>query len=252
MLGDSGAGVAASGASTAAAAVGVPAVSATREATGTAVATASSDPVTVTTAEGAPKAAIAAMLRGSWVNDSPREVSERLGLPALDEERLPAGWEVRVVDLRISLPPSSQAFCSFHSFSSLLFSSPATSSRRVQEKEGIFTFFMAMQTNFQSIDIQMSPLSRFDDGVFYLLLGEDMNSCSMTCNLLALDADGSVRNSSSLAYFPVRAFRLDPDPPSGGWDEHLEVDGELIPYGRLQAGMLRGVLRLYTGWRLRA
>lgn len=67
--------------------------------------------------------------------------------------------------------------------------------------EGDFSIVWALQTRWQSIDVQASPKSLPDDGLIYLIVGRRLSEVGTVRSLLSLNAVGSVRLLSLSSLF---------------------------------------------------
>eukprot|EP01138_Halocafeteria_seosinensis_P002862 gb/GECG01002923.1/.p1 GENE.gb/GECG01002923.1/~~gb/GECG01002923.1/.p1 ORF type:complete len:606 (+),score=48.31 gb/GECG01002923.1/:1-1818(+) len=82
--------------------------------------------------------------------------------------------------------------------------------------DGRFSTIWALQTKFQSVDVQNSPKSELSDGVFYLLIIREINEFSMTKVLLDMDEKGSIGDNPNVELVPAQAYRLSPSGRVGG------------------------------------
>ncbi|XP_068217955.1 sphingosine kinase 1-like [Palaemon carinicauda] len=107
--------------------------------------------------------------------------------------------------------------------------------------EDDFIIIYAVYQSHIGTDVFIAPNATLNDGTIWLLIvhGHATKS-SITRFLLAMD--GSHINIPGVEMIPVEAFRVEPSGKSG----YLTVDGEVIPWGPLQAQILPSKGKIIT------
>ncbi|KAG1669286.1 Sphingosine kinase 2 [Nymphon striatum] len=114
-----------------------------------------------------------------------------------------------------------------------------------EEDEYVMVYFSSV-THVGS-DICLAPDARFDDGIIWMVIIRGDVSRAQILEFCMCLEDGRHINSSSCSVIPIRAFRLEPEVcVSDGRPGYLTVDGEVIEYGPIQAGVLPSVARIMT------
>ncbi|XP_064087561.1 sphingosine kinase 2-like [Macrobrachium nipponense] len=107
--------------------------------------------------------------------------------------------------------------------------------------EDDFIIIYAVYQSHIGTDVFLAPNAALNDGIIWLLLVRgDATKSSITKFLLGMD--GSHINIPGVEMIPVEAFRVEPSGKSG----YLTVDGEVIPWGPLQAQILPSKGRIIT------
>lgn len=107
--------------------------------------------------------------------------------------------------------------------------------------EDDFIIIYAVYQSHIGTDVFLAPNAALNDGIIWLLMVRgDATKSSITKFLLGMD--GSHINIPGVEMIPVEAFRVEPSGKSG----YLTVDGEVIPWGPLQAQILPSKGRIIT------
>ncbi|XP_058504163.1 sphingosine kinase 2 [Solea solea] len=111
--------------------------------------------------------------------------------------------------------------------------------------EGDFVLVLALYQTHLGADLHAAPQARFDDGLIHLTFVRAGISRATLLRLFFAMERGNHHSVSSpyVSHVTCRAFRLQPLSTRGT----LTVDGELVPYGPLQAQVHRGLARLIVG-----
>uniref|UniRef100_A0A4W5NRU6 sphingosine kinase n=1 Tax=Hucho hucho TaxID=62062 RepID=A0A4W5NRU6_9TELE len=150
----------------------------------------------------------------------------------LGSARFTLGTLVRLASLRSYkgrlsyLPPSIVATCP-----------DALPTRDWVTIEGDFVLVLAIYQSHLGADLHAAPQARFDDGLIHLtFVRAGISRATLLRLFLAMERGAHLSLSSPyVSHIPARAFRLQPLSPRGT----LTVDGELVPYGPLQAQVER-------------
>ncbi|KAK1794747.1 hypothetical protein P4O66_009953 [Electrophorus voltai] len=99
--------------------------------------------------------------------------------------------------------------------------------------EGDFVLVLAIYQSHLGADLLAAPHARFDDGLIHLtFVRAGISRATLLRLFLAMERGAHLGLSSPyVSHVSARAFRLQPLSPRGT----LTVDGELVPYGPLQA-----------------
>ncbi|XP_067093330.1 sphingosine kinase 2-like [Osmerus mordax] len=111
--------------------------------------------------------------------------------------------------------------------------------------EGDFVLVLAIYQTHLGADLHAAPQASFDDGLIHLTFVRAGISRATLLRLFFAMERGSHLSLSSpyVSHVPARAFRLQPLSSRGT----LTVDGELVPYGPLQAQVHPSMARLIVG-----
>ncbi|XP_076826663.1 sphingosine kinase 2 [Brachyhypopomus gauderio] len=111
--------------------------------------------------------------------------------------------------------------------------------------EGDFVLVLAIYQSHLGADLLAAPQARFDDGLIHLtFVRAGISRATLLRLFLAMERGGHLGLSSPyVSHVSARAFRLQPLSPRGT----LTVDGELVPYGPLQAQIHPSMARLIVG-----
>lgn len=111
--------------------------------------------------------------------------------------------------------------------------------------EGDFVLVLALYQTHLGADLHAAPQARFDDGLIHLTFVRAGISRATLLRLFFAMERGTHHSVSSpyVSHVPCRAFRLQPLSSRGT----LTVDGELVPYGPLQAQVHPSLSRLIVG-----
>lgn len=99
--------------------------------------------------------------------------------------------------------------------------------------EGDFVLVLALYQTHLGADLHAAPQAKFDDGLIHLtFVRAGISRATLLRLFLAMERGAHLSLTSPyVSHIPARAFRLQPLSPRGT----LTVDGELVPYGPLQA-----------------
>ncbi|XP_060936430.1 sphingosine kinase 2 [Limanda limanda] len=111
--------------------------------------------------------------------------------------------------------------------------------------EGDFVLVLALYQSHLGADLHAAPQARFDDGLIHLTFVRAGISRATLLRLFFAMERGNHHsvNSPYVSHVSCRAFRLQPLSTRGT----LTVDGELVPYGPLQAQVHSSMARLIVG-----
>lgn len=111
--------------------------------------------------------------------------------------------------------------------------------------EGDFVLVLALYQSHLGADLHAAPQARFDDGLIHLTFVRAGISRATLLRLFFAMERGTHHSVSSpyVSHVTCRAFRLQPLSARGT----LTVDGELVPYGPLQAQVHPSMARLIVG-----
>ncbi|KAK2844660.1 hypothetical protein Q5P01_011319 [Channa striata] len=111
--------------------------------------------------------------------------------------------------------------------------------------EGDFVLVLALYQTHLGADLHAAPQARFDDGLIHLTFVRAGISRATLLRLFFAMERGTHHSVSSpyVSHVTCRAFRLQPLSSRGT----LTVDGELVPYGPLQAQVHPSIARLIVG-----
>ncbi|XP_052003031.1 sphingosine kinase 2-like [Xyrauchen texanus] len=111
--------------------------------------------------------------------------------------------------------------------------------------EGDFVLVLAIYQSHLGADLFAAPQSRFDDGLIHLtFVRAGISRATLLRLFLAMERGAHLSLSSPyVSHVSARAFRLQPLSHRGT----LTVDGELVPYGPLQAQVHPSMARLIVG-----
>ncbi|XP_061814027.2 sphingosine kinase 2 [Nerophis lumbriciformis] len=111
--------------------------------------------------------------------------------------------------------------------------------------EGDFVLVLALYQSHLGADLHAAPQARFDDGLIHLTFVRAGISRATLLRLFFAMERGTHHSVSSpyVSHISCRAFRLQPLSTRGT----LTVDGELVPYGPLQAQVHPSLARLIVG-----
>ncbi|KAM3872710.1 sphingosine kinase 2 [Diretmus argenteus] len=111
--------------------------------------------------------------------------------------------------------------------------------------EGDFVLVLALYQSHLGADLHAAPQARFDDGLIHLTFVRAGISRATLLRLFFAMERGTHHSLSSpyVSHVTCRAFRLQPLSTRGT----LTVDGELVPYGPLQAQVHPSMARLIVG-----
>ncbi|XP_035238816.1 sphingosine kinase 2 [Anguilla anguilla] len=111
--------------------------------------------------------------------------------------------------------------------------------------EGDFVLVLALYQTHLGADLHAAPQAKFDDGLIHLtFVRAGISRATLLRLFLAMERGAHLSLSSPyVSHVPARAFRLQPLSPRGT----LTVDGELVPYGPLQAQIHPSMARLIVG-----
>ncbi|KAL7874628.1 hypothetical protein SRHO_G00055980 [Serrasalmus rhombeus] len=111
--------------------------------------------------------------------------------------------------------------------------------------EGDFVLVLAIYQSHLGADLLAAPHARFDDGLIHLtFVRAGISRATLLRLFLAMERGAHLSLSSPyVSHVSARAFRLQPLSPRGT----LTVDGELVPYGPLQAQIHPSMARLIVG-----
>ncbi|KPP79226.1 sphingosine kinase 2-like [Scleropages formosus] len=104
--------------------------------------------------------------------------------------------------------------------------------------EGDFVLVLAIYQSHLGADLLAAPQARFDDGLIHLtFVRAGISRATLLRLFLAMERGAHLSLSSPyVSHVAAKAFRLQPLSPRGT----LTVDGELVPYGPLQAQVRDG------------
>ncbi|XP_045064286.1 LOW QUALITY PROTEIN: sphingosine kinase 2 [Coregonus clupeaformis] len=111
--------------------------------------------------------------------------------------------------------------------------------------EGDFVLVLAIYQSHLGADLHAAPQAKFDDGLIHLtFVRAGISRATLLRLFLAMERGAHLSLSSPyVSHVPARAFRLQPLSPRGT----LTVDGEMVPYGPLQAQVHPSMSRLIVG-----
>lgn len=111
--------------------------------------------------------------------------------------------------------------------------------------EGDFVLVLAIYQSHLGADLHAAPQARFDDGLIHLtFVRAGISRATLLRLFFAMERGAHLSLSSPyVSHVSARAFRLQPLSPRGT----LTVDGELVPYGPLQAQVHPSMSRLIVG-----
>ncbi|KAG9334302.1 hypothetical protein JZ751_008284 [Albula glossodonta] len=111
--------------------------------------------------------------------------------------------------------------------------------------EGDFVLVLALYQSHLGADLHAAPQAKFDDGLIHLtFVRAGISRATLLRLFLAMERGAHLSLSSPyVSHVPARAFRLQPLSLRGT----LTVDGELVPYGPLQAQVHPSMARLIVG-----
>lgn len=111
--------------------------------------------------------------------------------------------------------------------------------------EGDFVLVLALYQSHLGADLHAAPQAKFDDGLIHLTFVRAGISRATLLRLFFAMERGTHHSVSSpyVSHVTCRAFRLQPLSSRGT----LTVDGELVPYGPLQAQVHPSLSRLIVG-----
>ncbi|XP_059196007.1 sphingosine kinase 2 [Centropristis striata] len=111
--------------------------------------------------------------------------------------------------------------------------------------EGDFVLVLALYQSHLGADLHAAPQARFDDGLIHLTFVRAGISRATLLRLFFAMERGTHHSVSSpyVSHITCKAFRLQPLSTRGT----LTVDGELVPYGPLQAQVHPSLARLIVG-----
>ncbi|XP_078108920.1 sphingosine kinase 2 [Sander vitreus] len=111
--------------------------------------------------------------------------------------------------------------------------------------EGDFVLVLALYQSHLGADLHAAPQARFDDGLIHLTFVRAGISRATLLRLFFAMERGNHHSVSSpyVSHISCKAFRLQPLSTRGT----LTVDGELVPYGPLQAQVHPSMARLIVG-----
>lgn len=111
--------------------------------------------------------------------------------------------------------------------------------------EGDFVLVLALYQSHLGADLHAAPQARFDDGLIHLTFVRAGISRATLLRLFFAMERGNHHSVSSpyVSHITCKAFRLQPLSTRGT----LTVDGELVPYGPLQAQVHASLARLIVG-----
>lgn len=111
--------------------------------------------------------------------------------------------------------------------------------------EGDFVLVLAIYQSHLGADLHAAPQARFDDGLIHLtFVRAGISRATLLRLFFAMERGAHLTLSSPyVSHVSARAFRLQPLSPRGT----LTVDGELVPYGPLQAQVHPSMSRLIVG-----
>ncbi|XP_054478160.1 sphingosine kinase 2 [Anoplopoma fimbria] len=111
--------------------------------------------------------------------------------------------------------------------------------------EGDFVLVLALYQTHLGADLHAAPEARFDDGLIHLTFVRAGISRATLLRLFFAMERGTHHSVSSpyVSHITCKAFRLQPLSTRGT----LTVDGELVPYGPLQAQVHQSLARLIVG-----
>ncbi len=109
--------------------------------------------------------------------------------------------------------------------------------------EGDFVLVLAIYQSHLGADLLAAPQARFDDGLIHLtFVRAGISRATLLRLFLAMERGAHLSLSSPyVSHVSARAFRLQPLSPRGT----LTVDGELVPYGPLQAQVRKKMNNTY-------
>ncbi|XP_007254565.2 sphingosine kinase 2 isoform X1 [Astyanax mexicanus] len=111
--------------------------------------------------------------------------------------------------------------------------------------EGDFVLVLAIYQSHLGADLLAAPHARFDDGLIHLtFVRAGISRATLLRLFLAMERGAHLSMSSPyVSHVSARAFRLQPLSSRGT----LTVDGEVVPYGPLQAQIHPSMARLIVG-----
>ncbi|XP_031432916.1 sphingosine kinase 2 [Clupea harengus] len=111
--------------------------------------------------------------------------------------------------------------------------------------EGDFVLVLAIYQSHLGADLLAAPHAHFDDGLIHLtFVRAGISRATLLRLFLAMERGAHMSLSSPyVSHVSAKAFRLQPLSPRGT----LTVDGELVPYGPLQAQVHPSMARLIVG-----
>lgn len=111
--------------------------------------------------------------------------------------------------------------------------------------EGDFVLVLAIYQSHLGADLLAAPHAKFDDGLIHLtFVRAGISRATLLRLFLAMERGTHLSLTSPyVSHVSARAFRLQPLSPRGT----LTVDGELVPYGPLQAQIHPSMARIIVG-----
>jgi len=108
--------------------------------------------------------------------------------------------------------------------------------------EDTFQCFWALQTTHAAINMYTSPGSSMHDGLFHInvVRGSDRSRYQLLTSFLAFE-DGSHVEQEHVEIIKCRAYKLVPLTDN----THVDLDGEEVEYGEIEARMREGAWRVY-------
>lgn len=102
--------------------------------------------------------------------------------------------------------------------------------------EGEFILVWVVQTSHAAATMHSGPGIELDDGVFTIYVVRSMSRCELLQLLIDIDAGDHVKHDKVEVYKAL-AYRIEPEIQDNGPMGLYSLDGELVPYGRIQAAV---------------
>lgn len=104
--------------------------------------------------------------------------------------------------------------------------------------ESDFVLVWVLQTSHCSVHVHSGPGVTLDDGMFTIIVAQDLSRFEMLQMLLAIE-DGSHVDHPRVQVYKASAYRLEPLTEKG----IFSLDGEVVEYGPIQASVIPSVAR---------
>lgn len=103
--------------------------------------------------------------------------------------------------------------------------------------EGEFILVWVVQTSHAAATMHSGPGIELDDGVFTIYVVRSMSRCELLQLLIDIDAGDHVKHDK-VEVFKALAYRIEPETEDNGLMGLYSLDGELVPYGPIQAAVM--------------
>ncbi len=116
--------------------------------------------------------------------------------------------------------------------------------------EDKFVLFLVINLPLMGQDLFVSPDSKFDDETLLLVFVKQGATRKQLLDLFNNAGDGKFLENSFLEFVKVKAFRLEPihEPEFDASNAALMVDGERVPYGKIQGEVVPKLGRILSGF----